>query len=113
MKKQVLIVFFIVAYICLNTVVFAQDDADIGKDLDAQYKKLAEAHDRKDLKAIVALKTSDFHAIFVDGRVGDVRIMEQYSKQFLETNQPPFNIRFTIQKLTVSENKLIAVAEVF
>jgi hypothetical protein len=39
--------------------------------------------------------------------------MEQYSKQFLETNQPPFNIRFTIQKLTVSENKLIAVAEAF
>ena len=113
MKKQVSIVLFIVAFICLNAVVFAQDDADIRKELDTQYKKLAEAHDRKDLKAITALKTSDFHAIFVDGRVGDVKIMEQYSKQFLETNQPPFNIRFTIQKLTVSENKLIAVAEVF
>ena len=113
MKKQVSIVLFIVAFICLNAVVFAQDDAGIRKELDAQYKKLAEAHDRKDLKAIAALKTADFHAVFVDGRVGDVRIMEQYSKQFLETNQPPFNIRFTIQKLTVSENKLIAVAEVF
>jgi ketosteroid isomerase-like protein len=113
MKKQVSIALFIVAFTCLNAVVFAQDDSDIRKELDAQYKKLAEAHDRKDLKAIAALKTSDFHAIFVDGRVGDVRIMEQYSKQFLETNQPPFNIRFTIQKLTVSENKLIAVTEVF
>ena len=39
--------------------------------------------------------------------------MEQYSKRFLERNQPPFNQRFTIQKLTVSHNKLIAVAEVF
>ncbi len=112
MKKQISIVLFTVAFICLNAVVFAQDDANIRKELDAQYTKLAEAHDRKDLKAIVALKTSDFHAIFPDDRVGDVKIMELYSKQFLETNQPPFNIRFTIQKLTVSENKLIAVAEV-
>jgi hypothetical protein len=39
--------------------------------------------------------------------------MEQYSRQFLEMNQPPYHIRHTIQKLTVSENKLIAVAEVF
>jgi hypothetical protein len=38
--------------------------------------------------------------------------MEEYSKGFLEHNQPPFNQRFTIQKLTVSYNKLIAVAEV-
>ena len=113
MKKQVSMMLFIAAFICLKATVFAQDDAEVRKELDAQYKKLAEAHDRKDLKSITALKTSDFHAIFVDGRVGDVRIMEQYSKQFLETNQAPFNIRFTIQKLTVSENRLIAVAEVF
>ena len=38
--------------------------------------------------------------------------MEQYSREFLERNQPPFNQRFTIQKLAVSYNKLIAVAEV-
>lgn len=113
MKKQLSIVFFILVFICLDAVVFAQDDADIRKELDAQYRKLAEAHDRKDLKAIVALKTPDFHAIFVDGRVGDSKSMEMYSKQFLERNQPPFNLRFTIQKLTVSDNKLIAVAEVF
>jgi hypothetical protein len=38
--------------------------------------------------------------------------MQQYSKQFLESNQPPYNIRVTIEKLTISENKVIAVAEV-
>lgn len=91
----------------------AQDDPAVRKELDAQYQKLAEAHDRRDLKAIVGLKTADFHAIFPDGKVGDWKTMEQYSKQFLENNQPPYNIRITIQKLTVSENKLIAVAEVF
>jgi hypothetical protein len=91
----------------------AQDDAEVRKELEAQYQRLAEAHDKSDLEAIVGLKTADFHAIFPDGRVGDCKTMEQYSKQFLDTNQPPYNIRVTIQELTVSENKLIAVAEVF
>jgi ketosteroid isomerase-like protein len=90
----------------------AQDDAEVRKEIDAQYQKLAEAHEKEDLKAIVGLKTADFHAIFPDGRVGDSKVMEQYSKQFLESNEPPYHIKNTIQNLAVSENKLIAVAEV-
>ena len=113
MKKQISVFLFVVALMCLNVPVHAQDDTDVRKELEAQYKKLAEAHDRKDLRAIIGLKTSDFHVLFTDGRVGDSKLMEQYSREFLERNQPPFNLRFTIQKLTVSYNKLIAVAEVF
>ncbi len=90
----------------------AQSDAEIRQELESKYKQLAEAHDRRDLKTIVGMKTADFHAIFADGRVGDSKTMEEYSRQFLEANAPPFNIRFTIRKLTVSDNKLIAVAEV-
>jgi hypothetical protein len=90
----------------------AQDDAEIRKELDAQYKKLAEAHDRRDLKAVLALKTADFHSIFPDGKVGDHVTMEQYSRQFMAANEPPYNVRVSIQKLTVSENRLIAVVEV-
>jgi len=112
-KKQISAAFFLIALICQALVARAQDDADVRRELEGQYKKLAEAHDRKDLKAIIALKTSDFHAVFPDGRVGDSKLMEQYSKEFLERNKPPFNLRFTIQKLTVSYNKLIAVAEIF
>lgn len=111
MKRQVTISFLIL--MVLLTTATAQDDAAVRKELDAQYQKLAEAHDKRDLKAIAGLKTADFHAIFPDGRVGDVKQMEQYTKQFIESNQPPFNIRNTIQTLTVSENKLIAVVEVF
>ena len=102
-----------VLFAMVPTAALAQEDAAIRKALEIQYQKLAEAHDRKDLKAIAALKTSDFHAIFPDGRVGDVKTMEQYTRQFLEMNKPPFDIRVTIEKLTVSENRLIAVAEVF
>src|SRR4026207_331934 len=87
----------------------AQDDPEVRKELEAQYKKLAEAHDRQDLKAIVGLKTADFHSIFPDGRVGDSKVMEQYSRQFLEGNQPPYDIRVTIQSAPSSENKPTAV----
>jgi hypothetical protein len=76
MLKQMLVAFFI-APICLNVPVHAQDDADVRRELEVQYKKLAEAHDRRDLKAISALKTSDSHALFPDGRVGDSKLMEQ------------------------------------
>ena len=90
----------------------AQSDAAVRQELEARYLQLAEAHDREDLRAIVGLKTPDFHAIFPDGKVGDSKSMEEYSKQFLEMNQPPYNISFTIQELVVSDNRLIAVAEV-
>ncbi len=90
-----------------------RDDANVRKELEARYQQLAEAHNRRDLKAIADLKTADFHAIFPDGRIGDVETMTEYTKQFIESNQPPFSIRNTIQRLSVSEHELIAVVEVF
>jgi len=114
MKKRFLLAFTVLIFGCLNVgAVRGQDDAEVRKALESQYQKLAAAHDRKDLKAIVALKTADFHAIFPDGKVGDSKVMAEYSRQFLQGNLPPYNIRVTIQNLTVSPNKLIAVAEVF
>jgi ketosteroid isomerase-like protein len=113
MKKAVMIRLALILTITGAVTAIAQDDAVVRKELEAQYQKLAEAHYRKDLKAIANLKTPDFHAIFPNGKVGDVRAMENYSRQFIEGNKPPFTIRNTIQKLTVSENRLIAVAEVF
>ncbi|HKP38543.1 MAG TPA: DUF4440 domain-containing protein [Pyrinomonadaceae bacterium] len=112
MKKHVSVVVSVLIVLCLQVMVRAQDDADVRKELEAQYKKLAEANDRRDLKAVMALRTSDFHTFFTDGRVGDSKLMEQYSRDFFERNQS-VQSRFTIQKLTVSYNKLIAVVEVF
>jgi hypothetical protein len=111
--KSLLIALTVLIIACLDpSLSRAQDDPAVRKELETQYVRLAEAHDKKDLKAIVGLKTADFHAIFPDGRVGDSKVMEQYSRDFLANNLPPFGMRFTIQKLSVSENKLIAVAEV-
>jgi hypothetical protein len=112
MIKYMSVLLFIGALTWPAGAVQGQDDKDTRRDLETQYRKLAEAHDRKDLKAIVGLKTSDFHAIFPDGRIGDSKLMEEYSRGFLGHNQPPFNMRFTIKQLSVSYNKLIAVAEI-
>ncbi|MEK6280645.1 MAG: nuclear transport factor 2 family protein [Acidobacteriota bacterium] len=112
MKKSPLIVLLALTLCSIAQAVKAQDDPEVKKEIEAQYQRLIEAHDRRDLKSVLALKTSDFHAIFPDGRIGDSKVMAEYSRQFLESNQPPYNIRFTIQKLDVSENKLIAIAEV-
>ena len=111
MKKTLLLAIFLLT---LHTTGWAAEieDGTIKQQLDAQYLKLAQAHDRKDEKAIAALKTADFHSIFPDGKIGDVQTMRAYTKRFLENNEPPFNIKMTIQSLKVSENKLIAIAEV-
>jgi len=111
MKKFPLIALLALMILTVEPVA-AQDDPAVRKELEGQYQKLNEAHDRRDLKAILALKTADFHAIFPDGRIGDSKIMEEYSRNFIEKNLPPYNIRITIQKLDVSANKLIAIAEV-
>jgi ketosteroid isomerase-like protein len=112
MKKQISVVFSVFTLMFLSVLVHAQDDPDVRKELEVQYQKLTEANDAKDLKAVMALRTSDFHTFFTDGRVGDSKLMEQYSRDFFERNQTVHS-RFTIQKLTVSYNKIIAVAEVF
>ncbi|MGB9179207.1 MAG: hypothetical protein WCB68_08160 [Pyrinomonadaceae bacterium] len=113
MRKFLTLVLSVLILICAQAMsALAQDDAQVRKELETSYLRLAEAHDRKDMKAILGMKTADFHAIFPDGRIGDSKVMEQYSRQFLESNRPPFNIKFTILKLAVSENKLIAIAEV-
>jgi hypothetical protein len=114
MKKRLATIFMLLCCgACwLASATRAQDEASVRRELEAQYAKLIEAHYRKDLKAILALKTSDFHTIGPDGKVNDARMMEEYSRQFLETNKPPFTIRMSIKELKVSENRLIAVAVV-
>src|SRR5215204_2213124 len=112
-ERLMILIVALILTIAGATTALAQDDAEVRKELVVQYQKLTKAHDRKDLKTIASLKTPDFHTIFPDGRVGDVKMMEQYTKRFIQSNQPPFNIRNTIQKLSVSENRLVAVAEIF
>jgi ketosteroid isomerase-like protein len=112
MKKLLTTIFMLLCCVACwqATEAKAQDEASVRRELEAQYTKLIEAHYRKDLKTILALKTSDFHTIGPDGKINDHQMMAEYSRQFLEMNQPPFTIKMSIKELKVSENRLIAVA---
>ncbi len=66
----------------------------------------------QNLEKILSFKTSDFHSIGPDGRVLDNLTMKEYSRQFITNNIPPCNIKNTIINLRLSDNKIVAVADV-
>ena len=84
-----------------------KDEAEVRRELEQQYQKLVEAH-AEGPKAFASLLTADFHAIGPDGRIEDLREMKQ---GYAETYSA--RARYTIRELAVSENRLIAVVEVF
>ena len=94
---------------------YSQDSLAIDsvkKILNSRYEALSKAMDERDLKKILDFKTSDFHSIGPDGRVLDNITMKEYSRQFITNNIPPYNIKNTILKLRLSDNKIVAVVDV-
>ncbi len=80
--------------------------------LNKRYEALAKTMDERDLKKILSFKTSDFHSIGPDGKVLDNLTMEEYSRQFITNNIPPYNIKNTILNLRLSDNQVVAVVDV-
>src|SRR5688572_27042392 len=84
----------------------------VREELEAQYEKLAAAHVRRDLAAIMALKTNTFYTIGPQGELNDRISMEAHSRRFLEGLRPPITIQQTILDLKVSEYELVAIVTV-
>jgi hypothetical protein len=102
-----------IAVLLLLTVVPAQPaKRTVREELDAQYEKLAAAHVRKDITAIMALKTDTFYTIGPQGELNDRISMEAHSRRFLEGLRPPITIKQTILDLKVSEHELVAIVTV-
>ncbi len=113
MNLRIKLVFLIILYSYYS---YSQDSLAIDsvkKILNSRYEALAKAMDEKDLKKILSFKTSDFHSIGPDGRVLDNITMEEYSRQFIKNNIPPYNIKNTILNLRLSDNKIVAAVDVF
>jgi hypothetical protein len=77
-----------------------------------RYRSLGEAMDGRNLEHILGFRTADFHAIGPDGRIADHITMKEYTRQFITNNLPPYNTKFTILNLRLSDNKIVAVADV-
>jgi len=84
----------------------------VREEIESQYEKLSAANVRKDLPAIMALKSDTFYTIGPKGELNDRVSMEEYSRRFLEPLRPPIVIRMTILDLKVSEHELVAIANV-
>jgi hypothetical protein len=84
----------------------------VKKILVERYRALGEAMDKRDLQNILSFKTADFHSIGPDGKVLDNISMKEYTRQFITNNIPPYNSEFTILNLRLSDNKIVAVADV-
>jgi len=82
------------------------------KILNQRYEALAKTMDERNLTKILSFRTDDFHTIGPDGRVQDHITMTEYSNQFITNNIPPYNTKITILGLKLSDNKIVAVADV-
>jgi hypothetical protein len=84
----------------------------VREEIERQYARLADANARKDIAAIMALKSETFYTIGAHGELNDRLSMETYSRRFLEPLRPPIDIRQTILDLKVSEHELVAIVTV-
>ncbi|HEY4642022.1 MAG TPA: nuclear transport factor 2 family protein [Thermoanaerobaculia bacterium] len=101
-----------IAVLLMLAVLPAPVKRTVREELDAQYAKLADANVRKDIPAIMALKSDTFYTIGPHGELNDRVSMEAYSRRFLEPLRPPIVIKQTILDITVSEHELVAIVHV-
>ena len=94
---------------------FSQDSVavdSVKNILNSRYVDLGKAMDERNLEKILSFKTDDFHSIGPNGQVLDNITMKEYSRQFITNNIPPYNTKITILKLRLSDNRIVAVADV-
>jgi hypothetical protein len=103
----------LLSLLALASVPAVADEASVRRAIEQGYEALAQAHAKRDLAAILALKTADFHSVGPDGRVSDAALMADYSKRFLDDNKPPLVIKNTIRSISISPNETVAVVTVF
>jgi hypothetical protein len=112
MYLRIKLIFLITIYSCYS---YAQDSSAIDsvkRILNQRYDALAKIMNERDLDKILSFRTADFHSIGPDGRVLDNITMKEYSNQFITNNIPPYDIKNTILKLRLSDNRIVAVADV-
>lgn len=84
-------------------------DAAVRHALVAQYERNRRAFLAKDVPAIMALRTADFHAVTPDGRTHDRKAMEEYITGLLAGIRKWHSQEFTIDSIRVTGTEADAV----
>jgi hypothetical protein len=77
--------------------------------LEEQYAKIAQANINKDLRALLALRTSDFSVKRPNGEVWSYEQMADYSRRALEEVQSTISLTNDIETITLNGNEAAAV----
>ena len=83
---------------------------EIRRQLESQYQRMAHAYVEKDRKTIFNVLSPDYHRVYSDGKIEDIKIWRERIKLCLRSHWDV--VRWAVQSLRVSESGLIAVAEV-
>jgi ketosteroid isomerase-like protein len=73
----------------------------IRRGIEAWYERNTDAFRRKDLAAIMALRTPDFHTLTPDGKTNDYPFMQERTRTFLSRIEKWLEMRFEIGTITV------------
>jgi ketosteroid isomerase-like protein len=84
----------------------------IKKVIQARYEELAIKYDLRNLDTMLSFRTKDFRIVGPTGNVQDYPMAVEHAKYFLTNNIPPYHIKNTVEKIRVSPNNLIVVADV-
>lgn len=80
----------------------AADSATVRRELEQWYDENTRAFQAKDVDAIMALRTEDFHSVTPDGTVQDRAAMEHYTVGLLNGIDRWISLSFDIDSLEVS-----------
>jgi len=82
--------------------VVADKSKPVRKGIEDWYAQNTAAFRAKDLKALMALRTPDFHTLTPDGKTNDYKFMEERTRAFIERIVSWVEIKFEIGKIEVS-----------
>ena len=82
--------------------VVADKSKPVRKGIEDWYAQNTAAFRAKDLKALMALRTPDFHTLTPDGKTNDYKFMEERSRAFIERIVSWVEIKFKIGTIEVS-----------
>jgi ketosteroid isomerase-like protein len=109
MTRRFLIGLALVLLAACATPALAGDEARVRAELEQAYKRNEAAMLAKDLAAVMALRTEDFHSVTPDGLTHDRAAMEGYSRNFLAGVQSWISLSEEIESLTLDGDEAAAI----
>jgi len=78
--------------------------ADVQREIQSEYDKLAAAFAVRDLQKILTFRSPEFETFGPQGQHDDYERMAEYTRIWLQNNQPPIEVKFTIESIEIGSS---------